>query len=62
MKPVLLLSNLAMLCFVFNGTTLAGFRSAPNAGPAGRMQGVIDVRIELHNGPLDAPDCRLRDY
>src|SRR6266851_7180781 len=37
-------------------------RSAPNAGPAGRMQGVIDVRIELHNGPLDAPDCRLRDY
>jgi hypothetical protein len=23
---------------------------------------VIDVGIELHNGPFDAPDCRLRDY
>jgi hypothetical protein len=24
--------------------------------------GAIDVRIELHNGPFDAPECRLRDY
>jgi hypothetical protein len=26
------------------------------------FEGMIDVRIELHNGPFDDPACRLRDY